>query len=79
MHKKDKELANDYRPLSLLPICSEIFEKLVFDVIFHFLIENNLLSSTQSSFKSNNYCVKQLISITRSIFSAFLVKFVVSS
>lgn len=48
MHKKDKELANDYRPLSLLPICSEIFEKLVFDVIFHFLIENNLVVLNQA-------------------------------
>ena len=35
------------------------------------MIENNLLSSTQSGFKPNDSCVHQLISITHSIFSAF--------
>ena len=33
------------------------------------MIENNLLSSTQSGFKPNDSCVHQLISITHSIFS----------
>ena len=55
----------------MLPTCSKALEKLVFDAIFEFQIENNLLSSTQSGFKSNNPCVNQLISVTRSIFSAF--------
>ena len=35
------------------------------------MIVNNLLSSTQSGFKSNDSCVNQVISITHSIFSAF--------
>ena len=47
------------------------FEKLVFDAMFEFLIENNLLSSTQSGFKPSDSCVNQLISITHSICSAF--------
>ena len=40
--------------------------------IFEFVIESNLLSSTQSGFKPNDYCVNQLFSITHSIFSAFV-------
>ena len=59
------------RSESLLPICSKVFEKLVFDGIFQFMIENNLLNSIQSSFKPNNSCVNQLIPITHSIFNAF--------
>ena len=55
----------------MLPISSKDFGKLVFDAIFEFMIENNLLSSTQSGFKPNDSCVHQLISITHSIFSAF--------
>ena len=35
------------------------------------MIENNLLSSIQSSFKPKNSCVNQLIPITHSIFNAF--------
>ena len=48
-----------------------IFKKLVFDAIFEFMIENNLLSSTQSGVKPNDSCVDQLFSITHSIFSVF--------
>lgn len=51
VHKKDKQIVNDYRPVSLLPICSKIFEKLIFDAIFQFIIENNLPSSTELGFK----------------------------
>ena len=35
------------------------------------MIENNLVSSTQSGFKSNDSCVNQLISVNHSILSAF--------
>ena len=55
--KDNKQIVNNYRPVSLLPICSKIFEELVFDAIFEFMIENNLLSSTQSRFKPNDSCV----------------------
>ena len=72
VHKKgNKQIVNIYRPVSLLPICSKIFEKLVFDAIFKFMIENNLLSGTQSGFKPNDSCVNQLILITHNVFSVF--------
>ena len=44
---------------------------LVFDAIFEFMKENNLLRSTYSGFKPNDCCVNQGISIICSIFSAF--------
>ena len=72
VHKKDdKQIVDNYRPVSLLPIGFKIFEKLDFDAIFECMIEKNLLSSTQSGFKPNDSCVNQLIAITHSIFSAF--------
>ena len=68
VHKKDnKQIVNNHRPISLPPVYSKVFEKLVFDAIFEILIENNLLNSTQSGFKPNDFCVNQLISITQSI------------
>ena len=62
---------NNYRPDSLLPICSKIFEKLVSDGIFEFIIKNNLLKSTKSGFKPNDSYVNQIVSITDSIFNPF--------
>ena len=72
VHKKgDKQIINNYRPVSLLPICGKIFEKIMFNAIFKFLEVNSLLSSNQSGFRPNDSCVHQLISITHSIYSSF--------
>ena len=35
--KDDKQLIQNYRPVSLLPICGKIFEKLIFDSLFKYL------------------------------------------
>ena len=45
--------------------------KSIFDANFEYMVENNLLSSTQPGFKPNDSCNNQLISITHNIFSAF--------
>ena len=57
--------------MSLLPICSKSFEKLIFDSIYEFLDENNLFNTNQSGFRPNESCIHQLIDITHNIFSAF--------
>ena len=72
VHKKNsKQLVNNYCPVSLLPICSKSFEKLISNSIFNFMIQNNLLNSCQSSFRPNDSCINQLISITHNIYGAF--------
>ena len=48
--------------------------KSIFDANFEYMVENSLLSSTQSGFKPNESCNNQLISITHNIFSAFYAK-----
>ena len=51
IHKKgDKQLLQNYRPVSLLPVCSETFERIVFNPMLEFLEENNLLCQHQSGF-----------------------------
>ena len=69
--KGDKQLIENYRPVSLLPVCGKIFERLIFNSLFNYFIENNLLLSHQSGFIPGNSCVQQLISITREIYNAF--------
>ena len=71
-HKKgDKQCLKNYRPVSLLPICGKIFERLIFNEMFGFLIENNLISSNQSGFKTRDSCLNQLLSITHEIYKPF--------
>ena len=49
VHKKgNKQIVDNYRPVSLLPIIGKIFEKLLFNSITEFMEENNLLKSNQS-------------------------------
>ena len=69
--KNSKQLVNNFRPVSLLPICSKIFEKLIFDSTFHFMIQNSLLNSCQSGFRPNDSCVNQLIFIPHNTYRAF--------
>ena len=62
VHKKnDKQLIKNYRPVSLLYICSKIFEKVIFNSLFKFLDDNNLLTNNQSGFRPCHSCVHQLL------------------
>ena len=56
-----------YRPVSLQPICTKTFERLMFNEMFEFFIENKLISSHQPGFKPGDSCVNRLLSITLEI------------
>ena len=72
IHKKnDKRSLNNYRPVSLFSICGKIFERTIFNDVFLFLENNNLLTSKQSGFRPNDSCINQLLSIVHSIYSNF--------
>ena len=72
VHKKnDKKILKNYQPVSLLPICGKVFERLVYNNLFEYFFENNLISSNQSGFKPGDSCTNQLISITREICQSF--------
>ena len=45
IHKKgDKQTVINYRPVSLLPICGKIFERLLYNEMLNFFLENDLIS-----------------------------------
>ena len=72
IHKKgDKQILKNYRPVSLLPICGKVFERLIYDEMFEFFNENELISPNQSGFKPGDSCIYQLLSITHEIFTSF--------
>ena len=71
-YRKDyKQNIKNYRPVSLLPICGKIFERLIFNEMFSFFLANNLLAPNQSGFKPGDSCINQLLSITHEIYSSF--------
>ena len=65
--KSDKQCIKNYRPVSLLPICSNIFERLLFNEIKKFFNENYLLSSNQSGFRPGNSWKNKLLPITHEL------------
>lgn len=72
IHKKNnKNVITNYRPVSLLPICGKILEKLIFDNLYKHIYANNLISDRQSGYKQGDSTIKQLLSITNDIYKAF--------
>ena len=60
VHKKnDKQLVKNYRPISLLPIFGKLFEKIIFNRIYNFLLQEELLNPNQSGFRPSDSCVNQ--------------------
>ena len=59
---------NNYRPISLLPTISKIFERVMFIQLYSYLNANNLLSEQQYGFRSQYStelaCVKLVDYIT---------------
>ena len=52
VHEKgDKQVLRNYPPVSLLPICKKIFQRLIYYDLYEFFIKNYVISSNQSGFK----------------------------
>ena len=72
IHKKhDKQIVNNYRPVSLLPIYGKIFERLIFNSLYQFLEEHKLFSIHQSGFRCKDACINQLLFIAYTLYKAF--------
>ena len=72
IHKKgDKQLLQNYQPVSLLSIRGKIFERIIFNPIFKYLEKNNLLCPNQSGFYPFDSCENLLLSIVHDIYANF--------
>ena len=72
VHKKnEKNLINNYRPISLLPICGRIFEKLIFNNLYTYIFSNGFITDKQSGYRKDDSTVKQLLAITHDINKTF--------
>ena len=72
---------NDYRPISILPTLSEVFEKVIYNRLYSFVTSNCILSPKRYSFPTNHatelaiasiyddmICIKDSKLITRTLF-----------
>ena len=69
--KGDKQNIKNYRPVALLPICSKIFERVMYVNMLQYFSDNNLISPRQSGFRPGDSCINQILSITHDIFTSF--------
>ena len=72
VHKKeDKNLIKNYRSISLLPIFSKIYERVIYNALFNYFKDNKLFAPSQSRFLPGHSCIAQLLSIIHEIQTAF--------
>ena len=64
-----KLLIKNYRPISLLPICGNVFVKIVFKYLYS--VSNNLITNNQSCFRPQDSTVNQLIHLINDIHKSF--------
>ena len=72
IHKKEnKQLVKNYRPISLLPICGKILEKIIFSSLYNYLNGNGLITKNQSGFRPGDSTINQLLFLVNEIHEAF--------
>ena len=69
--KGDKQLIKNYRPISLLPICGKILEKIIFNNLYTYLNTNNLITRNQSGFRPGDPTTNQQLYLLDEIHQAF--------
>jgi len=69
--KGSKTEPKNYRPISLLPLISKIFEKVVLDQTQNFLNENKVLYNYQSGFRSSHSTAFALSYLNNKILQGF--------
>ena len=69
--KGDKQSIKNYRPISLLPICGKMFEKIIFNNLYFYFNSNNLITKNQSGFRPGDSTTNQLLYLVNEIHLAF--------
>ena len=65
IHKKgDNQLFNNYRPISLLPFFSKVYEKIVFNQLYKYIDRNSLLHESQHGFRENHNTESAALELT---------------
>ena len=69
--KLDPENVSNYRPISLLPFMSKIFEKCIYDRLADYASICNLFTPNQYGFRKGRSTQDAIIALTRNIYNSF--------
>ena len=67
---EDTQLIENYRPISVLPYFSKIFEKVMFTYVIEFLDENNILYEYQFGFRKHHSTSHAIITLVERVTKA---------
>ena len=65
--KGDKENIENYRPISILPVFSKVLERIMYNLLYEYFMNNNLLPEHQFGFQINNSTEHAILQFTRDI------------
>ena len=72
IHKGDSRyVVSNYRPISLLPILSKIFEKIMYNRLIEFIDKNNILIPNQFGFQKNKSTEMAVNAIINNIINSY--------
>ena len=71
--KNGNQLIENYRPISLLPVCFSILERLISNKMFEFCTEEELISHNESWLQPGDLYINQLLCITMFIDRSMMV------
>ena len=66
----DKKLFNNYRPISILPCISKIYEKVVYNRLLAYVNKNNILSKNQYGFRNKHSTATAIVDFNEKLSSA---------
>ena len=55
---------NNYRPISIIPVVAKVFERIIYDQLYAYLSDNNMIATHQSGFRSLHSTVTALLDAT---------------
>ena len=62
----NRDDVNNYRPISVIPIVAKVFERIVYDQLYAYLEEHDILYQNQSGFRATHSTVTALLEATDS-------------
>ena len=67
----NNQLAENYRPISVLPVFSKILDKIMYNRVYNYFVENKLLFPKQFGFQINTSTEHAILELVRNITKSF--------
>ena len=55
---------NNYRPVSIIPVVAKVFERIIYDQLYAYLSDNNMIAAHQLGFRSLHSTFTALLNAT---------------